>query len=346
MDGSGNTHSKFGWNELQLAAHNVAMPLEMLRKDLTPVGMHYTLTHFDVPEICEEDHRLTLVGLDGKETVFSMADIKARPSMSHVVTMECAGNGRALQQPRSLSMPWIHGGVGTAEWRGTPLLPLLREAGFFADGATEGVVVFTGADMGFEGRGRRAIPFARSLNGEQLEECFLAYEMNGLPLPPQHGFPLRLIVPRFYGMASVKWLARIELRAEPFTGFHQLCYQAFGQPVDFKRPRALIAPPGVPHFFTRERTVAAGPVKLTGRAWGAASISRVEVSCDGGASWNVARLDSSERQGKYAWQRFEYDWQVRRRLIDHFLIIFPSGECREARAAESGHLRDGRRAAD
>ena len=132
------------------------------------------------------------------------------------VTLECAGNGRARLHPRPVSQPWLVEAVGTAEWTGTPLAPLLREAGIDADAVD---VVFTGADHGVE-RGveqdyQRALPLAEALRAEVL----LAYEMNGAPLPAQHGFPLRLVIPGWYGMAHVKWLTRITVLAEPFDGY-------------------------------------------------------------------------------------------------------------------------------
>ena len=121
--------------------------------------------------------------------------------------MECAGNGRALLPgPRPVSQPWLAEAVGTAAWRGTPLAPLLDEAGTL-DGARE--VVFTGLDRGYEG-GEEQV-FERSLPLEEAlrDDVLLAYEMNGAPLLPQHGFPLRLVVPGWYGMTHVKWLTRI-----------------------------------------------------------------------------------------------------------------------------------------
>ena len=214
--------------------------------------------------------------------------------MTTTVTMECAGNGRARLSPRPISQPWLGEAVGTAEWTGTPLRPLLEEAGPL-DEAVE--LVFAGADRGIhkevEHDYERSLPIADALRDEVL----LAYEMNGAPLPPQHGFPLRLVVPGWYGMTSVKWLTRITAVREPFEGFQQLAYryrqepEDDGTPVTRMDPRSLMIPPGIPDFMTRSRIVDAGRHVLRGRAWsGWGPIERVEVSADGGSTWAAAEL--------------------------------------------------------
>ncbi|MDX6483791.1 MAG: hypothetical protein QOE95_1562, partial [Gaiellaceae bacterium] len=175
--------------ELQLAARNHALPLEALRREITPVGLHYLLIHFDIPFVDESEWKLEVGGRVATPLELDLAALKSRPARTVAVTMECAGNGRALQSPRALSQPWLMEAVGTAEWTGTPLAPLLEEAGLLP-GAVE--VVFTGLDRGIQGdvehAYERSLPVAEALRDELL----LAYEINGQPLPPQHGFPLRL----------------------------------------------------------------------------------------------------------------------------------------------------------
>src|SRR5215210_1629570 len=134
--------------ELQLAARNHGMPLEALAADITPVGLHYLLIHFDVPFVDEAAFRLSVGGRVDRELVLSMDDIRARPRVSMAVTMECAGNGRARLSPRPVSQPWINEAVGTAMWTGTPLAPLLASAGLGTDVVE---LVFTGADRGVQG---------------------------------------------------------------------------------------------------------------------------------------------------------------------------------------------------
>jgi len=298
--------------ELQLAARNHGMPLEALRYPVTPIGLHYLLIHYDVPAVDPEAWRLTVRG--ERELVLSLDDLRARPAAEVTVTMECAGNGRARLDPRPVSQPWLLEAVGTARWRGTPLQPLLEEVGV-GDGAVE--VLCTGLDRGVEGGEpeqafRRSVPLDEALRDETL----LAYEMNGDPLPPQHGFPLRLVVPGWYGMTNVKWLERIELVDTPFAGYQNAWSYRLrqaddeeGVPLNRMQPRSLLAPPGVPEFMTRERMVAAGEVLLEGRAWsGLAPVESVEVSTDCGESWAGAELEPDGEP--WAWRGWSYRWDA------------------------------------
>ncbi len=297
--------------ELQLAARNHGMPLEALRWPVTPVGLHYLLTHFDVPVVEPETWRLTIHG--ERELELSLEELRARPAAEHIVTMECAGNGRARFDPRPVSQPWLYEAIGTARWRGTPLRPLLEEAGV-PEGTVE--VLLTGLDRGVEGGEEQAFQRALALEDALRDEVLLAYEMNGAPLLPQHGFPLRLVVPGWYGMTNVKWLARIELVDTPFAGYQNR--QGYrlrqteddeGVPLNRMQPRSLMVPPGIPEFLTRDRTVAAGEVVLEGRAWsGLAPIASVEVSADGGSTWAPAELEP--RGERWAWRGWTHRWQA------------------------------------
>jgi len=229
------------------------------------------------------------------------------------VTLECAGNGRAQLSPRPLSQPWLLEAVGTAEWTGTPLLGLLEEAGVDASAAE---VLFRGADRGVEGgeeqQFERSLPLAEALH----EEVLLAYAMNGRPLPPQHGFPLRLVVPGWYGMTSVKWLEQITVLDRPFEGYQQARGYRLrqtpdedGEPVSRMLPRSLLVPPGIPDFATRERTLGPGRCEVRGRAWsGFGPVNRVEVSVDGGASWSDARLGG--QTSNWAWRAWDWAWEA------------------------------------
>ena len=223
--------------ELQLAARNHGMPLEALRYPVTPAGLHYLLIHYDIPFVDPASFELSVGGLVARPLELSLDDLRARPAVELEVTMECAGNGRALLPgPRPVSQPWLAEAVGTAAWRGTPLAPLLDEAGPL-DGARE--VVFTGLDRGYEGGEEQVFERSLPLDEALRDDVLLAYEMNGAPLLPQHGFPLRLVVPGWYGMTHVKWLTRITVVAEPFTGYQQAHAYRFrrdeddeGEPLD------------------------------------------------------------------------------------------------------------------
>ena len=305
------SNSEITLEELQLGGRNHSLPLEGLKHAITPIGMHYLLTHFDIPLVEAETWRLEIGGLVVKPLSLSLDDVKARPARTAAVTLECAGNGRALLEPRPLSQPWLVGAVGTAEWTGTPLAPLLEEAGL-APEAVE--VVFTGLDRGFEKGVEQSYQRSLGLDVALTDDVLLAYEMNGAPLLPQHGFPLRLLVPGWYGMTNVKWLAGITVVAEPFEGYqHTAAYryrdneEDEGSPVTRMPPRALMVPPGIPDFNTRARTVPAGPCALQGRAWsGWAPVTRVEVSTDGGETWGDAELEPLD--SRWGWRGWAFEW--------------------------------------
>jgi sulfane dehydrogenase subunit SoxC len=297
--------------ELQLAARNHGMPLEALRWPVTPPGLHYLLIHYDVPLVDPASWRLEVGGLVEQPLSLTLDDLRSRPAAEHAVTMECAGNGRARLTPRPISQPWLHEAVGTAVWGGTPLVGLLEEAGL-EPGAVE--VVFTGLDRGIEGGEEQAYQRSLGLHDALMPEVLLAWQMNGAPLLPQHGFPLRLVVPGWYGMTSVKWLASIEVVHQPFRGYQMTAAYRYrdqeddeGEPVSRIQPRSLMAPPGIPDFFTRARTVQLGPVELEGRAWsGCAPVAGVEVSADG-ETWHEARLER-DVEGRWAWCRWTFRW--------------------------------------
>jgi sulfane dehydrogenase subunit SoxC len=301
--------------ELALATRNHGMPLEALRYDVTPPGLHYVLTHYDIPAVDPTSWRLEIGGAVGRPLSLSLDELQRRPGVTARVLLECAGNGRARLEPRPVSQPWLLEAVGSAEWTGTPLAPLLEEAGLPAAAVD---VVFTGADHGVERGVEQDYQRGLSLAEAMRPETLLVWGMNGAPLPPQHGAPLRLVVPGWYGMAQVKWLSRIDVLTEPFTGFqnaaaYRLKVDAHedGVPVTRIRPRALLAPPGWPDFMTRERFVRAGPVALTGRAWsGRAPIVRVEVSTDGGDSWADAEVASADPAHPFAWRGWHHEWEA------------------------------------
>lgn len=299
--------------EIQLALRNRGMPLEGLRYDITPTGMHYLLIHFDIPHVREDSWSLEIGGMVDRSVTLDMDEIRSRPQVSLPVTMECAGNGRALMEPRAISQPWLLEAIGTAEWTGTPLRPILEEAGV-GDGAVE--ILFTGVDQGIQGGELQ--DYQRSLTVEQAmrDEVLLAYGMNGAPLQPQHGYPLRLLVPGWYGMTSVKWLTKIEAIREPFDGYQQMRTYRYaqsadevGDPVDLIRVRSVMVPPGIPDFLTRTRLVQAGTQTVDGRAWaGGLKVSKVEFSADNGRSWTEAEL--GPHIGDYAWRSWSAEWEA------------------------------------
>jgi len=298
--------------ELQLATRNHGMPLEALRYPITPTGLHYLLTHYDVPAVDPEPWTLEISGAVVEPVRLSLADLRARSLSRVTVTMECAGNGRAFLDPRPLSQPWLHEAVGTAEWAGVPLSELLDAAGMAA-GALE--VVFRGLDRGLENGVEQTYERSLTVGEARRPEVLIAIDMNGNPLLPQHGAPARLVVPGWYGMANVKWLSAISVVREPFTGYQQSwSYRLRQDPSETGAPlsriaaHALMLPPGIPDFFTRDRVVALGPHRLTGRVWsGDQPIDGVDVSFDDGDTWVEATLDPADL-GPWAWRSWAFDW--------------------------------------
>ncbi len=307
----GDGREGFSPEELQLAARNSGMPLEGLRRAVTPVGMHYLLIHYDIPFADPASWRLVVDGAVDRPLSLSMDDLRARPARTEPVTLECAGNGRAGMAPRAVSQPWLLEAVGTGEWTGTPLRLLLDEAGV-ASAAVD--VVFTGADRGVEGGVEQSYQRSLPVDDATSDEILVAYDLNGAALPPQHGAPVRLLVPGWYGMASVKWLTTITVSRHAFDGYQQVRSYRYrsvdgeaGAPVTRIEPRSLMVPPGVPDFLTRRRFVVAGTCRLQGRAWsGWGPITAVEVSDDGGTSWQPAQLEPPP--GRHAWQRWTAAW--------------------------------------
>ncbi len=302
-------HEEITPAELRLATRNHGQPLEGLRHDITPVGLHYLLIHYDIPAVDPASFALEVDGAVENTLRLTLDELRARERVELAVTFECAGNGRTQLSPRPVSQPWGLEAIGTACWGGTPLRPLLEEAGVRPE-AVE--LVLTGLDRGVEGGEmqfyRRGLPLADSA------DALLVFDMNGAPLPPQHGFPLRLVVPGWYGMTNVKWLARITLEDSPFEGYHNAVSYRFtdadgvpGEAVTRMAPRSLMVPPGVPDFMSRARHLEPGPVELQGRAWsGRGEVERVELSTDGGGSFADAELN--EPVSRAAWRRWRFHW--------------------------------------
>ena len=304
----------FTRDELDSASRNHAFYLEMLRLDTTPAGAHYVMLHFDVPLVDASTWRLEIGGLVARPLTLTLKEVKRRPKVEVPVTLECAGNGRALMKPRPVTMPWFVEGVSTATWGGVSLRDLLAEAG--VDTVRGRQLVFTGRDRGItkgiDHHYERALPLEEAMRPEML----LAYEMGNHVLPPQHGFPLRLVVPGWYGMASVKWLERITVTAGDFEGYQQkYAYrdtrrpEELGLPVTRMNVRSLFIPPGLPDGDSRRRYAALGRHEIVGRAWsGVAPVTAVEFSSDEGRTWRDAQL--CRAPAPHVWQRWATTWDA------------------------------------
>ncbi|MFB7368712.1 sulfite oxidase [Streptomyces sp. NPDC056222] len=286
---------------------------------LTPTDRFFVRNHTSTPVLDAATWRLTLWGdgLHGRGPVhFTYGQLRDLPSVTRTALVECAGNGRSLyatQQGETVSgTAWTLGAVGAARWRGARLSDVLRRAGIAADAVDvqpsglDDEYVTGGVNLG---RVRRPLPVAKA-----LDDVILAYEMNGEPLPYDHGYPVRLVVPSWVGIASIKWLGDIQVSTTPLSSPWS---------TDYYRLFGAAHPPGGSAPITRQTlksgyelpfgaTLEAGRVHhLTGRAWSAhAPVRRVEVSTDGGALWRPARLlDAPRRDG---WVRWTVPWRPRR----------------------------------
>lgn len=277
-------------------------------------GLRDPLIHHDIPVVDPAKWRLTVSGCVRRELSLSLEDLRSRPAFTQTVTLEYAGNGRAQRSARPISQPWLSEAVETAEWTGTPLRALLEDAGADRDTVE---VLFRGLDRGIEGGVEQHFEWSLPRAEAAREEVLIAYAINGQPLPPPHGFPARLVVPGWYGMASVKWLDRITVLDARFDGDRQTrgyhSKQAphdCGEPVYRMLPRALMIPPGVPELATGRRIVDPGGCLLTGRAWsGFGPVMRVEVSVDGGHIWSDADLGPTT--SRWAWREWRWQWGPR-----------------------------------
>jgi DMSO/TMAO reductase YedYZ molybdopterin-dependent catalytic subunit len=288
------------------------LPLPAMASGPTPTPQFFVRNHFPIPTIDAAQWHLTVAGEVDRTLSFTYQDLKGLPSRDLGCLLECAGNSRSTVQPPVEGLLWDHGGVSNANWRGVPVADVLKLAGPGA-GALE--VLFEGADAGQERGADSRAPYAMSLPLDRAmhPDTLLAYEMNGEPLTPEHGFPLRLVTPGWYGMASVKWLSTIRVINYHFKGFHQSEYYVFqeagpadgapAQRVSTMRVKSLITAP------VRGQALPLGVNFVRGMAWsGTGPVVRVEVSVDNGRSWSDARLEASI--SPYSWQQWEYRWEV------------------------------------
>jgi DMSO/TMAO reductase YedYZ molybdopterin-dependent catalytic subunit len=294
---------------------NLEFPFAALDQRITPNDRFFVRCHFAVPQLKAADWRLKVDGHVHQPLELAYDELRRLPAKTVTATLECAGNSRGMLVPKASGLLWQLGAVGTATWTGVPLSTVLQNARF-REGAAQ--VVLEGADSGAvtdEPKSPGVVSFARSLPlaKAQSSEVLLAYQMNGADLPPEHGFPLRAVVPGWYGMASVKWLQRITVTEKPFDGYWQTFMysqwdRAGGQPV--MRPVTEMQVKSAISRPAFHEQIAAGKLyRVFGAAWaGEADITKVEVSTDGGASWQPAKL--LDEPMPFTWRRWEYEWQV------------------------------------
>jgi DMSO/TMAO reductase YedYZ molybdopterin-dependent catalytic subunit len=303
---------------------NLEMPFESLESFLTPTQSFYLRTHFPIPSIDRDAWWLRVEGDVENPFAINYEELMTLESVTSPVTLECAGNSRNFLEPKVKGVQWRLGAVGTAEWTGVALSMLLDRAGVKPN-ASE--VILEGADCGMLEDAKSPpgeLNFARSIPLKKARgDVLLAYKMNGEDLPPEHGFPVRAIVPGWYAMASTKWLQRIIVTDRPFTGYYQTIDYAYWQrreniaelaPLTEIQVKAEIARPAEGEILPANTTV-----RVHGAAWTCdAEITKVELSTDCGATWNDAKLIGDSNPN--AWRFWEFNWQTPSQLGKQTLI--------------------------
>jgi len=293
---------------------NLEMPFEMLDAFITPTKSFYVRTHFPIPAIDRDAWWLHVEGEVENPFTINYEQLLQLQARTVPVTLECAGNNRNFLEPKVKGVQWGLGAVGTAEWTGVTLSSLLDRAKVKPN-ARE--VIFEGADAGILEEPKSPpgkLHFARSIPLEKARhDVLLAYKMNGNDLAPEHGFPVRAIVPGWYAMASIKWVQRIIVMDQPFTGYYQTIDYAYWKrrtevaeftPLTEMQIKAEIARPG-----EGEIVPANSSVRVHGAAWTSdAEITKVELSTDGGATWSEATLLGESKPN--AWRLWEFNWQT------------------------------------
>lgn len=279
---------------------NFGTPLHLVQGNIVPNELFFLRSNYPPPAVEPAAWQLRIDGLVRRPAHVGLADVQRLPTRKQVCWLECAGNSRANFRPATEGNQWQHHAVSNAEFTGVSLRDVLELAGGFAPGARE--VVVSGAD---DDRFQRALPVDVALHPDVM----LVWAMNGEAIPWPNGGPVRLVVPRWGGVASVKWPKRMEAIAGAFAGYyHKERYVIFDeaglpkQPVREMPVKSVIAAPEPGAQVARDRTV-----RVFGFAWsGYGAITGVKVSADGGATWLNARL--IHEGGRNAWTRWEYDW--------------------------------------
>ena len=292
---------------------DLEMPVEYMTDWITPVNHFYLRNHmFEPAKIDTATWKLTITGEVATPLSLTLADLEKLPTHSITNTLECAGNGRSLQSPKVPGIQWGKGAVGNAQFSGPTLKDILAKAGVKDSGKH---VQFRGLDQvpGKVPPFIRSIPIEKATDGDTL----VATKMNGAPLPAHHGFPARTITPGWVGAASCKWLTEITILATPGDGNFMTPGYRFpntpgkpGEPIKPEDTHPLTA-------LTVKSAIAApadgaklkaGALLIQGVAWaGEADITKVEISTDGGASWNAAQLGKDH--ARYAWRQWSLNWK-------------------------------------
>ena len=277
---------------------------------ITPTRRFYILNHYDAPAAIQpENLSLCVDGAVRKPFTLSYDDLKRFPSRTQTTLVECAGTSRKFLQPPTPGVQLGNGSVSCGEWTGVSLASLIAQAGPAASAAE---VLIEGRDRGTAQPENVESSFAKSLPMEKAlsPETMIAWALNGEPLEHAHGSPIRLVVPGWYGVWWVKWISHIEVRTSTFHGFWQGRRYVYEWPDG--RETSLVTHHRVKSLITShqpEQDIKAGPQTIRGYAWsGLGAIVRVEISVDGGQTWNAALL--REPKDRWLWTRWEIEWKA------------------------------------
>ena len=286
--------------------------LDSMGELVTPAENFFVRNHFPIPQMDSSNWSLNVGGEVIRPCSLDLDALKQMPRKELLVLMECAGNSRASVQPPIEGLLWDNGGVSTARWTGVPLVAVLEHAGLLDD-AVE--VLLEGADRGNERDVVGEMGYSMSLPMDKAlhPDTLLAYDMNGESLAPAHGYPLRAVVPGWFGMTAVKWLTGIQVLSQPFRGFHQTDYYVYvGEGDDNGSPKERVTSLQVKSFVTwpgRGQLLKTGRHEIRGIAWsGQGPVEKVEVSTDDGRTWQPAKLADSE--SPYAWRQWTSSWDA------------------------------------
>jgi DMSO/TMAO reductase YedYZ molybdopterin-dependent catalytic subunit len=298
----------------QKEPRNLEFPFDRLNTYLTPAELFYIRSHFQAPTLQRESYRLSVEGAVKNPFAITYDELKRLPSKTLVATLECAGNSRIFLIPQMPGAQWELGAVGTAEWTGVPLATLLERSALNGNACD---VVLEGADRGKPAelpRPPEPISFSRSVPLDKaLDDVLIAYVMNGVDLPQDHGFPVRAIVPGHYGMASVKWLTHVRVLEEQFQGYWQTTDYAYWDDIDGIPVRRPLSEIKLKSEIARPSTLEIVPkgqlYRVYGAAWsGVADVLTVELTTDGGLTWATANFLDPIRP--HTWRRWSYDWKT------------------------------------
>jgi DMSO/TMAO reductase YedYZ molybdopterin-dependent catalytic subunit len=296
---------------ITVSPENSETPLDAVASWVTPNRLFFVRNHFEVPLVDVATWELKIEGMVDRPQRWSFDRLRAMPQHTVFATVECAGNGRSFLREKTEGVQWGAGAIGHAEWTGVRVRDLLEAAGL-KPGALE--VVFDGSDRGTEPDHpepmyfSRSLPLAKALDGDTL----IALRMNGDWLDPNHGAPMRLFVPGWYGVASVKWLRSMRVIDHPYAGYFQTVkYSVRRSAAGGKRSVPL--GPNVVKSEVLEPAAGAslgpGINRIAGLAWGGEErINGVDVSTDAGRTWQPARLKGL--QHPYSWCQWEFLWTV------------------------------------